>query len=781
MTSSSDRFLTDLSPFCRELVNSRYLTPLEMEQILRQVQQTGASLTDAIESFTGQLLDPEHIRRYKQERLWESAIIYGVEFIDLAEAEEPEDEVLTELWGYVPYAVCRQYQIFPWGLQTDSTGERGLELLMVDPDNVRLQWELVETLRPHNIVLIRRGILLEDYEDLIHKHASLGEAASPHLRPQADSAREATRVDITAIMEETPPQISALESAGEPDVHAPPKPDGASSPTEDSPVIHLANKILILGLRNGAQELHLDPQEQQMTVQMRRDGKLEPLLEPLPRQVFPALVRRLKIMANLDPNQTKTPLRSKLRKVYEGKPVYFFIHTLPSFYGEKALVRIVPTLSQAPSFDDLGLPAPVQGRLEQLLTAETGLFLVADLKQDNINQTLEALGAWLLRAGRKVGAVADPIQRALPGVTQIELNPDQGLTYSSALRSLAGQGMDAILVDQAADAESARAILKTLQQGCLVIAGIHGQDSADALSQMSQWLPAGALAEIGLGVLSQRRLRKLCGACRVSYHPTPEELTRLGLSSAKPEKTQFYQANTLNPELVKQLRLKERLCSQCRGLGYEGRISVYELSPCSGALRRQLNRNAEAEALRRVMALEQQPTLVTETLARIQGGETSLEELIRVFPDALARLSGPAPALLPPDLQDRLAALETALKQLRGAFDSLKESLGLETAPTATAPVPASKPPAEDLDLSAELLELEQLAAQRRRSQEEEIDPAAATMVGTGAEWDELASVEAEEEIDPKEATVIGRPFGKPEGDPQATEIHPFKSIVDPW
>jgi hypothetical protein len=221
MTFSSDRFLSSLSPFCRELVNSRYLTPPEMEQILKQARQTGLPLLQVIESFTGQLLEPEHFRRYKQQRLWESAIIYGIEFIDPEEVEEPAEADLLQLWRYTPYPFCRRHQVFPWALQTDATEERRLELLMVDPDNVRLQWELAETLRPHNIVLIRRGILPEDYEDLIHKHASLGEAASPVLQPQADSAREATRVDITAIMEETPPQISALESVGEPDVRAP--------------------------------------------------------------------------------------------------------------------------------------------------------------------------------------------------------------------------------------------------------------------------------------------------------------------------------------------------------------------------------------------------------------------------------------------------------------------------------------------------------------------------------------------------------------------------------
>lgn len=781
MTFSSDRFLTSLSPFCRELVNSRYLTPSEMEQILRQVRQTGLPLLQVIESFTGQLLDPEHIRRYKQERLWENTILYGVEFIDPGEVEEPAEAALRELWGYVPYALCRQHRIFPWALQTDATEERRLELLMVDPENFRLQWELAEKLRPRGVTLIRRGVFLEDYEDLIHKHSNLGEAVSPAPQFQADSAREATRVDITAIMEETPPQISALNSAAEKIVEREEALDAENA--ADAPVIHLANKILILGLRNGAEELHLDPHELHMTVQMRRDGQLAPLLDPLPRQVFPTLIRRLKIMANLDPNQTKVPLRAKLRKVYEGKPVYFFIHTLPSFYGEKALVRIVPTLSPAPSLDALGLPAPLQSRLGQLLAAETGLFLVADLKQDNINHTLEALGAVELQSSRKVGAAADPIQRALPGLTQIEVNLDQDITYPSALQSLAEQGMDAILVDQVAEAETAQAILKAVRQGCLVLAGIRARDSADALSQMSQWLPPGALAEIGLGVLAQRRLRKLCGACRLSYHPAPEELERLGLSPTDSENTQFYQANALNPELVNQLNLKGRLCSQCRGLGYDGRLSVYELLSCSGALRRQLNRNGEADALRRAAALEQQPTLVTETLARIQGGETSLEELIRVFPDALDRLSGPALSLLPADFQDRLAALETALNQLRGAFDSFKESLGLETAPAPTAPDPAPKVPRDDLDLSAELLELEQLAARRRRSspEAEEIDPSAATMVGTGAEWDELAFSQSEDDIDPKEATVIGRPFGDPNADPQATEIHPFKSIVDPW
>ena len=785
MSFSADRLAPSLSPFCRHLVDTQYLSLPEMQQALTVSQHQGRSLLEVIESLTGQSLSPEHLYRYKQQLLWEHKVIYGVEFVDLEQVPYDLTAIAELLDRYVPQEFCLENQVLPWRLLQGSY----LEVLMVRPDEPQLCGELTKYLQRHSLQLGRKGIVYSDYEVICQKYLEhwqelsrlpqrLGESDSPSIVPgeseQSRSAREATRVDITAIMEETPPHINALAGPAEEEL--------PREESEESPVVGLANKILILGLRHGASEIHLDPQEQKMTVQMCQEGQLSPLMEPLPRKLVAPLVRRLKVMANLDPNKTQVPQKAKLRKVYEGRAVYFFIHTLPTFYGEKVMVRLVKSVPNLPSFADLGIQAETQNQLKQLGRGNSGLVLVSGTKYGGLAQTLEAFLAQQLKRKLKVGTVEDPIQRSFGEITQLEVNWERNLTYPVAIQSLVEQGLGVIAVDQVEEPETAQAILEAVQQGCLVFAGIHAQDGARAITKFRQWVEPAGLADCLLGVTSQRSLRQVCEQCRIPHTPTAEELRQLGLDEQTFAGNAFYRANSLNPELVSQLRLKGRLCPQCHGLGYHGQLLLYEVIPLSASLRHHLKNLTDADQLRQAIATEGNLSLLQLTLEQVLKGSTSLEELIRIFPDALVRLSAPAPSLLLADFHQRLASLEAILNQLQTSLQGLKDCIAPPPPSVPAISKPPVRPRVDDLDLTPELLALENLASQRQYHQEDEdedIDPSEATWLGTGAEWQESPSVSLD--VDPKEATLVAHPFAEPTTDENATEIHPFKSIVDPW
>jgi hypothetical protein len=218
-------------------------------------------------------------------------------------------------------------------------------------------------------------------------------------------------------------------------------------------------------------------------------------------------------------------------------------------------------------------------------------------------------------------------------------------------------------------------------------------------------------------------------------------------------------------------------------LGYHGQLLLYEVIPLSASLRHHLKNLTDADQLRQAIATEGNLSLLQLTLEQVLKGSTSLEELIRIFPDALVRLSAPAPSLLPADFHQRLASLEAILNQLQTSLQGLKDCIAPPPPSVPAISKPPVRPRVDDLDLTPELLALENLASQRQYRREDEddedIDPSEATWVGTGAEWQQSSSASPEE--DAKEATLVAHPFAEPAPDQNATEIHPFKSIVDPW
>ena len=592
---------------------------------------------------------------------------------------------------------------------------------------------------------------------------------------------EATIVNVTEIMDEAPPQFKATPP--EEELNRPPA-------DKEAPIVTLVNKILIMGLKEKATELYLDPQETKMTVKIRQGGNLKPLMEPLPKNAIAPVLKRLKSMAGLDIHQTQIPQKARLRKSYSGRPVYFFINTLPGFYGEKVIVRIVESVEKFPEFSDLPTDRQGQKQLHDLVTSSTGLVLISGLAQggQSLTPTLMTFIGQQVQRGMTVGSVEDPIRQAFDGITQMEVNLEDGLSPSQALNLLSGQGLEVLAVDHISDAETAQAVLQTVNQGHLVFAGITAKDCATAIAQMTEWVNADLLADNLQAVISQRYLRRICPTCRLLHSPDRQEIQSLGLTPAQVQGAQFYRANTLSVELVEQFQLKGRLCRQCNGAGYQGQVGVYELLRVSPNLRRFISKKASPAQLRQVAQAEGMKFLVQDALGRVLQGETTLEELIRYFPEAVDALAAnPLPGHLPAGFQARLTTLENRLKDLQQAFNELKQVC----APPA-APVP---PSAEFDDLTPELLALENLHAAKADHDPEANPDISATLIGTEGYIEELpASPPRKRQLRPedKEATVVlhgDSPSSSPlddeeeieNSDHEATIVHPFKSIVDPW
>lgn len=598
---------------------------------------------------------------------------------------------------------------------------------------------------------------------------------------------DATIVNVTEIFEEAPPQFNDGQNPVAENLNRAPEQD-------EAPIITLVNKILIMGMREKASEIHLEPEENKLVIRIRQGGNLRSLLDPFPKKVITPIINRLKIMVGLDITKTKIPQKGRLRKSYNGNPVYFFIHTLPSFYGEKIVVRIVESLKELPDLETLISDKTTQNAIKALNKRKSGLILVTGPAYSGISSTLEALLAQQQKQELNLAAVEDPIRRTFPGITQVEVDLNQGFTYAEALDSLSRQDVDVILVDQIGDGVTAQAVLDSVNQGHLLLTSLYGKDSVSAIAQLREWVKPSSLAENLSGIINQRLLRRVCPTCRLVHQPEKEELEQLQLSARQRQSSNFYRANTLNQELVQQYRLKGRLCRQCNGAGYHGQVGVYEVLTISLGMRSLIAQGADPEKLREAILTKGMKTLVNDSLDRVLAGETTLEEFFRVFPDALFSLGQVQPvATLSPDFQKRLTDLEKSLADVNKAFTEFKKLM------TVTAP---------DLDeeFTDESDEFGPQTVPLMAPDDAEIDLSEVTLISETELYEEFNNPEKwaafKKGVTPRSPSVTPKPvnssvadlkselaigeFLLPDDDDenqgkQDTVIAPFKSIVDPW
>ena len=570
-----------------------------MHQALLEAQSKGVALLTVVESIMGESLPEEFHRQYQEQQRFASSILHGVQFVD-KERLQPlivAEKIAPLLQQYLPLPICRQFRCLPVQ-QLEDAG--ALLVVMVNPSDEEACNLISKQLAHHQLKLKRRGVFEPDYDtildDLYQDYAIVETLKGKAQKETAQTSRhQSTVVDVTEVMDEFPVSEAPQSTNRFPPQTPPSSPD--ISAEEMAEVAPLVNKILILGLRQEASEIHLTPQENQFLVHIRQGNTLRPLFEPMSPNVAPAVVRRLKELSDLDVNQRQVPQKGRLRKSYNGRPVYFFIHTLPSFLGEKVLVRIVPGIETLPRFTDTANEAEQQA-LSTLVQAGSGLYVFAGAAYAGKSTTLEAFLKQQLKRNVTLGSVESPIRHGHQRITQLEVDPAAPQGFPQAISALCEQSTDVIAVDSVTDAETAQALIQPLQEGRLVFITMTAKDAAAAIAQLQQWLSPQFLTEYLQGVVAQRLIRRICPACRLPQPLTPEQQKQYRLSNHT-----IFSANTISEEMLNQASVKQRVCQQCGGVGYAGITGVYEVVPITEALQPLLNRPCAAADLRVALQL----------------------------------------------------------------------------------------------------------------------------------------------------------------------------------
>ncbi|MEB3226825.1 MAG: GspE/PulE family protein, partial [Synechocystis sp.] len=329
--------------------------------------------------------------------------------------------------------------------------------------------------------------------------------------------------------------------------------------------------------------------------------------------------------------ERRAPQDGKIRRIYQGRKVDFRVNTIPSRYGEKVCLRILDNSATQLGLDFLITNPDTLQIMRDLAARPYGLLLVTGPTGSGKSTSLYSVLAERNSPGVNINTAEDPIEYALPGITQVQVIREKGMDFSSILRAFMRQDPDVILVGETRDKETAKTAIEAALTGHLVLTTLHTNDAAGAIARLDEmgvepFMVSGAL----LGVLAQRLMRKVCTECRVAYNPSKEELSRFGFSVAGEDAFTIYKANTLSPEEIQAARQKGTLCQKCKGGGYKGRVGVYEVMRNSEKIAELINQGATTDRIKDQAVQEGMVTLLAYSLNLVQEGFTTLEEVERV-------------------------------------------------------------------------------------------------------------------------------------------------------
>lgn len=602
------------SPFGNKLVQSGIVNGDQMQQALAESRRNGLPLTDVVESMTGKQLSPDLLRQYKKHHLFELKILYGVESLDPEIDQINNNQMGVLINSFIPIDLCRRYRLIPLQHKEEDSS---LIVAMVDPENLEAQDDLNRILRPKSIELKRIVITQSDYQRLIDQF--LDEQVKKEETKKTQAA-----VDVSLDLENLDLNLEETDEEVEDDL-------GAINEAQGAPVISLVNKILAKALQEGVSDIHIEPQEESLRVRYRKDGVLQMPFDPLPKKIIPSVVARFKIMADLDIAEKRLPQDGKIRRMFQGRKVDFRVNTLPSRYGEKVVLRILDNSATQLGLDKLISDEASLQLVRDLASRPFGLILVTGPTGSGKSTTLYSILAERNHPGVNISTAEDPIEYSLDGITQVQVIREKGMNFASILRAFLRQDPDVILVGETRDSETAKTAIEAALTGHLVLTTLHTNDAAGAIARLDEmgvepFMISGAL----LGVLAQRLMRRVCSECRVPYHPTKEELARFGLSASNEEEIMLYKANTLTPEEIAAAKSQGNLCSKCNGVGYKGRVGVYEVMRNSDQLQTLINEGATTDRIKEVAVEEGMITLLAYSLNLVREGHTTLEEVERV-------------------------------------------------------------------------------------------------------------------------------------------------------
>ena len=583
-TLNNQRGIEDVL-FEKGLINQDQLSAIKFEQV-----NTGNSSAKIIKD-RGFVSNTDYVKAYGE--------LYGIEYIDLRELKI--DQALLES---IPGPLAKKHKVVPFELI-----ENNLKLAMADPLDLQTI-EFIERKTGHHVIPYIAGEKELDSALEEHHGKAIGE-------------------EISAALEEIEQTTLKLEGDS--------KGLDSEATIRDAPIARIVGMILETAVKTGASDIHLEPGEDKTRLRYRIDGILEEK-RTIPKEMHDSIAARIKILSKMKIDEKRVPQDGRFKVVVGDTQTDLRVSTLPTIYGEKVVIRLLKEEGKVLTFKDLGMRGIALKRFEEAILKPTGMILVTGPTGSGKTVTLASALHKLNTIRVNIVTLEDPVEIRVPGVNQVQVNPQAGLTFANGLRSFLRQDPNIIMVGEIRDGETAQLAVNAALTGHLVLATLHTNSAAGAIPRLLDMGVENFLLASTINViLAQRLVRKLNPECREEYDP-PEEIkddiiesiSAIGHSQVIMGKDKPV-ADAVDQVSKGAFKLhKGRSEGECRDNVYKGRTGIFEVLEISDTVSRMTMENKSAGEIHNKGVEEGMITLQQDGFLKAVEGTTSLEEVLRV-------------------------------------------------------------------------------------------------------------------------------------------------------
>lgn len=536
------------------------------------VEQLDAALTETADgrSLTAVLVDQKIASEQKIAQTVADSM--GLAFVDLAGYEiDPNAAMMLST------DLARRHGVLPIKIQDDE-----LMVAMADPANIFA----IDDLRIVTGYEIRPVVAAEsDVNSAIDKFANMHQDVDQMVGDIEDLSGEVDRDEEAAAAD------------------------------EEAPVAKLMNLIITEAIRQGAGDIYIEPQENELRVRYRIDGVCQEVMRS-PKRLHRQLLSRLKITSGMDIAEKRVPQDGRFGVVLDGKSVDFRVAVLPAVNGEMSVLRLLRKDAIMLGLEDLGFLEQPMTALLEALDKPYGAILVTGPTGSGKSTTLYAAINKTTKPTVNLITVEDPVEYRLEGLSQVQVHEKAGLTFAAALRSILRQDPDVVMIGEIRDKETATIAIEAALTGHLVLSTLHTNDAPSALTRLTEMGIEPFLSASAINcVLAQRLARRLCKECKEPYTPDPAALERAGFPFEPGKVPTLYRAVG---------------CNKCNNIGYKGRMGIHEVLTVTETIERACVDHASGDEIKRLAIAEGMRTLRDDGFNKVLMGLTSIEEVLRV-------------------------------------------------------------------------------------------------------------------------------------------------------
>lgn len=584
---------TDLIQLKNFLIDSRLVSVKDLNSALEEVGDNTKKLEDHL--ISKGLISEDEMRRAK-------AYVIGIPFVDLR-----QNKIVKDILSIIPEPIARKHNIVAYKKTGDS-----LEVAMLDP----LDLEAIE--------FIKKGSKLKILPRLTDTES---------MKASLLQYQKSLKAEFGDIIQKEAASLKMVASEGEEEVGE----GELKKMAEDLPVVRIVDTLLSHAISQKASDIHIEPYEKELVIRYRLDGVLNDAMI-LPKETAPGIIARIKVLSNLRLDEKRLPQDGRFKIETNGQNVSFRVSTLPTYFGEKVVMRLLPDSVHGLTLESVGFHGAGLENIQEAIRRTTGMILVTGPTGSGKSTTLYALLDILNTPDVNISTVEDPIEYQISRINQTQVKPDIGLTFASGLRTLVRQDPDIIMVGEIRDRETAGLAVNAALTGHLVLSTLHTNSAAGTVPRLLDMGVEPFLLVSTINVIVAQRLVRRLNENKEEYFLTEAEVKELNRKTNLDNLLEAFKKEKITKEndwrKISFYRPKigtDKDGNNKEDDGYSGRIGINEVLPMTRTLRDLIMSGATTDAISEEAKKEGMMTMFEDGLFKAAQGVTSIEEVLRAI------------------------------------------------------------------------------------------------------------------------------------------------------